>query len=385
MLRSLYIVVLTAFASLQAVASQDIDVSDRDLSATLAPTHTFEIKELSSDAPMTGEEILFTLYAQKLPRPVLSRIFSYLDEGSLFHLCAAQLSFQRMNEETLSNYPQAAQGTAKHTRASTALIREVNARAREVPVHLVTKKHDKLLAYSTNSLTTLDQALKNSSSYCYLRLPERQDSAPALAPLALAVAQNTHWTALILPISGFNNQTVGALAYGLSHNHTLTHLDMHDNALKDEGLQRLLDALAHLPLKKLELWGTKLSSKSGSTLAGFLKNNRVLASLCVSTNALEDAGVEALAPVLAENASLKHIDLSLNGITSKGAGILALALKDNNALTELSLTFNQIDTTGAQALFEHTQRSMELDLHHNLKIDTKSSAKQADERGNVDL
>ncbi|MBA4117480.1 MAG: hypothetical protein C0514_01095 [Candidatus Puniceispirillum sp.] len=380
-LRSFYVAILTAFLTFQAYTSDDQDSPPRPVGTNPSPARTIELGDLTSSAPMTGQEILFTLYVQKLPRPVLSHIFSYLDEASLFNLCAAQLPFQFMDEERVNTFSQASQALIRRVRTSDAVATVLGSR---VPIYRMDQELVSHGSCPEDLLTTLHAALKHPSSYCEMSLHDAKWRKLALVPLAVALSKNTRGETLSLDFFWFESQSIGVFTGALCHNRTLVNLDLSFNPLRDEGLKTLLGALSHIPLKKLALFQTLLTHESAALIGHFVQNKKTLTHLNAAGNDLGDEGMDALAPALVGNASLHSLKIGDNGITSKGAAALAVALRDNTVLTFLGLPHNKIDSKGALVLCEMTQDTLTLDLFYNPSIDSKFLAQLAKIRGKVD-
>ena len=118
----------------------------------------------------------------------------------------------------------------------------------------------------------------------------------------------------------------GAFAAILVSYKFLTHLDLYDNAIGNEGTIAIADALMH---------------------------NKGLESLILSKNGVEDIGATAIAEALLNNSTLKILVLCENKITDLGAGKILLSLlpvpeslssgsttPNNTTLTKLNLNKN---------------------------------------------
>ncbi|XP_057685141.1 NACHT, LRR and PYD domains-containing protein 12-like isoform X2 [Corythoichthys intestinalis] len=145
------------------------------------------------------------------------------------------------------------------------------------------------------------------------------------------------------------------LASVLSSPSNLTHLDLSDNKLSDEGVEILSKGLAspHCILQVLNLEHCGITMRGCVSLAEALKLNPFrLQELDLSTNNLTDEGVKHLSEGLASPyCNLKRLGLYDCRITNKGCISLAEALKLNPShLQELYLRLNKIGEEGKKVL-----------------------------------
>lgn len=146
------------------------------------------------------------------------------------------------------------------------------------------------------------------------------------------------------------------LADALSKNHTLKSLIIHNQSIKDIGVEVLTKALCSnnkIPLKHLDLTGNKISWVGAYFLAELLsKKNSSLKYLNLTFNQIGDSGAARFAKILEDNSTLESLLLSTNQITDKSILLLASAIEINKTLKTLFLFSNKISDLGAAQLLE---------------------------------
>jgi len=127
-----------------------------------------------------------------------------------------------------------------------------------------------------------------------------------------------------------------------------------DRNVQEEVLIELFDSLkANKVLRILTLFHPEsFTSKGAKALAGLLKVNTSLTSLCIWESNIEDEGLEYIAEALKMNTSLVKLDLGWNNITSRGAIAIAKALKVNESLVDLTMQCEDIGNEGFITLAE---------------------------------
>ena len=185
-----------------------------------------------------------------------------------------------------------------------------------------------------------------------------------------------------------------AIAAAVSHCDSLTHLDLSNNPIGEQGADALATVLgkdAHHVLRTLELSKCELSDVAASSVIRSLHKNKTLESLDLRHNGIGRGSQAhfALAQLLTRNGALRtlllgwnsihgvrsdeflnalrynthitHLDLSWNTIGSRGASCLGWSLRFNTALVSLDLTHNDIGERGGFVLADTLQENSTLE------------------------
>ncbi|OBS75877.1 hypothetical protein A6R68_17672, partial [Neotoma lepida] len=135
--------------------------------------------------------------------------------------------------------------------------------------------------------------------------------------------------------------------------HTLTHLDLKDVDLEDNGLRSLCQALKsqRCKLRVLRLESCDVNVFRCLKLSEALYRNRSLVFLNLSTNNLSNDGVKSLCKILGNpNCHLERLSLASCGITKAVCEVLSLAITRSKRLTHLCLTDNFLGDEGIELL-----------------------------------
>ncbi len=147
------------------------------------------------------------------------------------------------------------------------------------------------------------------------------------APTILGLSDhsdNNHAGMVLCPTDRIIDDRIATvLAKALTHNTTITDIDMRHNLIGDVGAAELMNVL---------------------------RINTTLTSLVFYQNRIGDEGAAKISEILSQNTTLKWLFLNKNHITDVGAVKIANALATNTTLTTLNLNFNQIGEMGKAAL-----------------------------------
>ncbi|XP_067897771.1 NLR family CARD domain-containing protein 3-like [Heterodontus francisci] len=133
------------------------------------------------------------------------------------------------------------------------------------------------------------------------------------------------------------------LASAIRINHTLTHLDLSSNVIQDSGINVLSLALMDpsCSIQSLMMTDTKLTSTCCEKLASVLVTNQSLRELDLSMNKLGDSGVCALSTALKEPyCKLETLGLKRTSLTDGCCKKLVTALSTTQTITHLDLSDN---------------------------------------------
>ena len=178
--------------------------------------------------------------------------------------------------------------------------------------------------------------------------------------------QSTHsleW--LYIEQNNLSSESVASIVTGLSHNNSLTILDISDSHFGMGNILHLSSLLrehSKCTLTSLALRDCHISSEGAVELATALWKNTTLRVLDLSRNPIGEhvEGVTAVAAMLVENKSLAQLKLQGCHISGQGAGELAAALYKNSTLQYLNLDHNPIGVEGASSMSDMLQHNTSL-------------------------
>ncbi|XP_048868724.1 NACHT, LRR and PYD domains-containing protein 3-like [Brienomyrus brachyistius] len=161
----------------------------------------------------------------------------------------------------------------------------------------------------------------------------------------------------ILRLDGCNltGKSCGSLASALAKAQNLRELDLSTNDLQDLGMETLLEALAKTPctLETMRLNWCKLTEKTCEGLKNvFSSKSSKLKQLDLNDNDLQDSGVKLLSAGLSNRAcelqtlSLERCGLTMKGCEALGSAISCMASK----LRRLNLRDNDLQDQGVKLL-----------------------------------
>ena len=166
--------------------------------------------------------------------------------------------------------------------------------------------------------------------------------------------------------NNLSSESVASIITGLSHNSSLTTLDIsnsHFSMANVDSLASVLKDHSKCTLTKLLLQDCHISSEGAVELAAALCKNTTLNDLNLSRNPIGEhvEGVTAVVKMLVENKTLTKLDLRDCHISSEGAVELAAALCKNSTLKRLNLDRNPIGVEGASSMSDMLQHNTSLE------------------------
>ena len=171
---------------------------------------------------------------------------------------------------------------------------------------------------------------------------------------------------LYIQHNNLSSESVANIITGLSHNSSLTILDIsnsHFSVANVDSLASVLKDHSKCTLTWLDLQDCHISSEGAVELAAALCKNTTLEHLNLSRNPIGEhvEGATAVAKMLAENKTLTELYLWDCHISSKGAVELAAALCKNSTLKHLNLNCNSIGVEGASSMSDMLQHNTSLE------------------------
>ena len=186
---------------------------------------------------------------------------------------------------------------------------------------------------------------------------------------------NNKLTHLDLDNNNITDEGLKHLTKALMHRECkLTHLNLEDNNITDEGLTHLTKALMHheCKLTHLNLMHNNITDEGLTHLTKALMHHECkLTHLNLEDNNITDEGLTHLTKALMHHeCKLTHLNLEDNNITDEGLTHLTKALMHHECkLTHLNLMHNNITDEGlthlTKALMHHECKLTHLNLMHN--------------------
>ena len=163
---------------------------------------------------------------------------------------------------------------------------------------------------------------------------------------------------LLVGKNNLSSESVTSIITGLSHNRSLTELDISNSHFKMESMTNLASMLKDKSKCTLTSLMLKNCHISGPSAAALLKNT-TLRMLDLDHNPIGD--VSTLATKLVENETLTQLWLKDCHISSEGAVELVAALCKNSTLKDLDLDHNPIGVEGASSMSDMLQHNTSLE------------------------
>ncbi|XP_044524359.1 NACHT, LRR and PYD domains-containing protein 14-like [Gracilinanus agilis] len=158
---------------------------------------------------------------------------------------------------------------------------------------------------------------------------------------------------LLLPACGLTAGVCQDLSAALTSNRSLTRLCLASNSLRDDGLKVLSTALKNpeCPLQRLALWSCELTAEGCQALSAALHSNKNLTHLDLGENDLRDDGMKLLCEALRQpQCPLQALDMLVCFLTEACCQDLSDALILNQSLRSLNLGHNALRDEGVKLL-----------------------------------
>ena len=237
----------------------------------------------------------------------------------------------------------------------------------------------RLFLYSTGigepDCEALCELLKSSHSLQYLNIHQNNLSSESVASIITGLSHNSSLTTLDISNSHFSMANVDSLASVLKDhsNCTLTELNLRDCHISSEGAVKLAAVLCkNTTLKHLDLSYNSIREhvEGVTAVAKMLVENETLTVLNLRDCHISSEGAVELAAALCKNSTLKHLDLNDNPIGVEGASSMSDMLQHNTSLEELWLRDDSVGEEGVHQLInslKHNQTLRELWLPEKYK------------------
>ena len=176
--------------------------------------------------------------------------------------------------------------------------------------------------------------------------------------------------------TGIGEPDCVALCELLKSSHSLQHLYIHRNNLSSESVASIITGLSHnSSLTKLNISNSHFSMANVNILASVLKDhsNCTLTKLYLWDCHISREGAVELAAALCKNSTLKHLDLNRNPIGVEAASSMSDMLQHNTSLEVLWLCDDSVGEEGVHQLInslKHNQTLTDLWLPRKYKSET---------------
>ena len=224
----------------------------------------------------------------------------------------------------------------------------------------------------------LCELLKSSHPLQRLRIDQNSLSSESVASIITGLSHNSSLTELNISNSHFSMANIDILASVLKDHSkcTLTVLYLEDCHISSEGAVELAAALyRNATLEHLDLRQNPIGECVGgvTAVAKMLVENKTLTKLYLESCHISIECAVELASALCKNSTLKDLNLNHNPIGVKGASSMSGMLQHNTSLEELHLCDVSVGEEGVHQLInslKHNQTLRELWLPEEYKSET---------------
>ena len=142
-----------------------------------------------------------------------------------------------------------------------------------------------------------------------------------------------------------NEELAPSIRYVVTKNKLIQSLLLSNNNLNDVGVMMIDQSLCkHSQLKCINLQGNNITKKSEEVIASVISSNTRLEELDLGNNQLQ-LGAIKIAAALKNISSLKLLDLNNNNIPNQAADGIAAAIRGNSSLEKLRLNGNHLGSS----------------------------------------
>ena len=200
----------------------------------------------------------------------------------------------------------------------------------------------------------LCELLKSSHSLQHLYIHQNNLSSDNVASIITGLSHNGSLTTLDISNSHFSMANAESLASVLKDHFkcTLTELELRDCHIRSESAVELAAALCKNTLKHLDLSCNPIGGhmEGVTAVAEMLVENKTLTWLYLQDCHISSEGAGELAAALCKNSTLKHLNLNNNPISIEGASSMSDMLRHNISLEDLYLRDNSVGEEGVHQL-----------------------------------
>ena len=228
----------------------------------------------------------------------------------------------------------------------------------------------------------LCELLKLSHSLQHLDIQLNNLSSVSVTSIITGLSHNSSVTTLDISNSHFSMANVDSLVSVLKDHSkcALTELDLEDCHFSSEGAVELAATLSkNTALKRLNLSRNPIGEhvEGATAVAKMLVENKALTKLHLEDCHVSHEGVVELAAALCKNSTLRYLNLDRNSITVEGASSMSDMLQHNTSLEYLYLRDNSVREKGVHQLINSLKHNQTL---KRLWLPRKYKSKTSDRR-----
>ena len=213
------------------------------------------------------------------------------------------------------------------------------------------------LSLNENNITCTDSAaaslariIMNNSKLKALHLDNNNFSISGNSKIVEAINKLTVLKELTINNTGFTANHIAAM---ITNNLQIEILDIGNNKLKSEGINKICKGLANLScLKILGLYGNEITDDAADAIAEVISSLSALEKLQLGNNAFRLIGIQTICESLKQGRALKLLELDNIGITEEAADCLVSVIDHNPLLKYLYLGNNRLSNTGANVILD---------------------------------
>ena len=286
--------------------------------------------------PSIGDE-MFELFCQGCAAPGVT--------GCRGHISYACLSFNDITSESIRSFVNIPQHILQDMRSLDLCSNQLDGSASDLLAKAVPTMFRLEDLWLSNNPIGSGGAVKVINALCssevrQLFLSNTGIGVPDCEALCELLKSSNSPQYLDIDQNDLSSQSIASVITGLSHNSSLTTLDISNSNFSTgnvDSLASILRAQSKCTLTRLVLEDCHISGQGASELAAALCNNSTLKCLNMDRNHIGVMGASSMSDMLQHNTSLKELHLRDDSLGEEGVRQLIDSLKHNQTLKKLRL------------------------------------------------